>query len=231
MDTMLTLIMEDSLPVWDSVSAKMQTAGRGSMGKHWISLEGNIFGAVRLPFEYPFTTSAASVAFGALCAESLRRMGYEIWLKWPNDLIIFKDQEYYKTGGILIEEHSKKLIAGIGINIIAAPAREWMDDPEALPGGYLEEVKPDLDASIIWEELVEEIYLLYHQSTAFSNRWKALAESVLLWRGENVSWKDGANMVRGIFCGLSDSGGALLDIGAAMEEKTSGNMRLLRPVN
>lgn len=223
MDTMFSLIAEENLPVWDGVLAKMQSAGRGAMRNHWISLAGNVFGSLRLPQDYPFTTSAASVALGALCAEGLRGLGFPVRLRWPNDLMLPGNGSFQKAGGILIEERDGALVAGIGINLVAAPTS--LDGPLATPAGYLEEIRPAPGAEAFWQELTDRMYEGYERQPPFAQRWLELAESLLLWRGARVRWSDGRNHARGIFCGLSEAGGALLDIGAAIEDKTSGSLR------
>lgn len=40
----------------------------------------------------------------------------EVLLKWPNDLVVVKDNSYLKFGGILSEIYEDKVIFGIGIN-------------------------------------------------------------------------------------------------------------------
>lgn len=86
LDKIVELAKTENLNVWDSVLAKLQTRGRGQMRRKWNSQAGNIFGAINLPTGYVFATTAASVAAGAFFVLALNKMGFNVKLKWPNDL-------------------------------------------------------------------------------------------------------------------------------------------------
>lgn len=133
LDKIVELAKTENLNPWDSVLAKMQTKGRGQMRRKWKSLEGNIFGAVNLPLINSFATTAASVVTGAFFVLALNEMGFDVKLKWPNDLVykVHESINYFsgnlndpssfscetrdikswvKVGGILLEE---KTLQGI----------------------------------------------------------------------------------------------------------------------
>ncbi|MEI3479342.1 MAG: hypothetical protein V8Q84_09890 [Bilophila sp.] len=71
MDVARSLALGGQLPVWGSVLTLCQTSGRGQLGRHWVSPEGNVYAALRLPCRHPFTDTAAAPALGGLIAESL----------------------------------------------------------------------------------------------------------------------------------------------------------------
>ena len=103
------------------VISEEQTAGRGRMGRSWISPPGTglwlslILRPTFIPSQAPLLTSLAAVAV----AGAIRRVtGLSAGIKWPNDIII-NDR---KAAGILIELSAgerfvKYLIVGIGINV------------------------------------------------------------------------------------------------------------------
>ncbi len=113
--------------------ANTQTAGKGRLGKKWISpATNNIYFSISHKFPNPPSAlSGLGLVAGILCAKTIKQLtGFDgIQLKWPNDLIA-NDK---KLGGILIENHigSNKesiIIIGIGINV-AMPADTNIDVP------------------------------------------------------------------------------------------------------
>ncbi len=109
--------------------AEEQTAGRGRMGRDWISQPlGSLTFSLALPMA-PADWSGLSLAVGVLLANALDPLQAgstpRIGIKWPNDLwLLDPDGEPgsgRKLGGILIETLSasaKRLaVIGIGLNI------------------------------------------------------------------------------------------------------------------
>ncbi len=110
------------------VVAESQTAGRGRLGKEWLSLPGmglccTILVRPRLDIEdYPKITLTAGLAVG-LALEELCHL--EVQLKWPNDMYLGGR----KCGGILVETSSLHenadhcfALVGIGVNVNADSA-------------------------------------------------------------------------------------------------------------
>ena len=105
------------------VMSDVQTSGRGTMGKKWISKKGNIF--ISIFYKISFTNLKIE-NFLLLNANIIKKIlqGYtkkKITIKKPNDLLI----ENQKICGILQEviyqDNEKFLITGIGINTLIAP--------------------------------------------------------------------------------------------------------------
>jgi len=99
-----------------AVLAEEQTAGTGSRGNRWEGGTGNFFASVAvrsesLPADLP--PQAASIYFGWIMRESLRSLGEDVWLKWPNDLYWKRD----KIGGVITQKLKDFLIVGIGVNL------------------------------------------------------------------------------------------------------------------
>lgn len=115
--------------------AKKQEEGRGRMGRHWVSSEGNLFVSVLLQPEKPqselaelsFVAAVAVIeALGPLLADSK-----SLRCKWPNDIILGDK----KLGGILLEsfqtdpggqgESKSKpwIVVGVGVNVDSYPPR------------------------------------------------------------------------------------------------------------
>ena len=126
--------------------AQQQTAGRGRMGRQWLSGEAQ-GAAAQLTFSLglslaPLDWSGLSLAVGLSVAQSLHP---DIGLKWPNDLWWHER----KLAGILIEtancgavSASRYVVIGIGINI-QIPAAAGLS---TAPAGLVE-LLPGVDAA------------------------------------------------------------------------------------
>jgi len=103
--------------------SEVQTAGRGRLGRQWLSPGGNIWLTVLLKPELPATKipSLTSVAAAAVCLalEQLRpSIADRLQIKWPNDILL----NGRKIGGILTEMQVsaakvQAVILGIGLNV------------------------------------------------------------------------------------------------------------------
>lgn len=92
MDVAHALAASGDLPPWGSAIAASQTAGKGQLGRTWLSPRGNIYAALRLPAVPPFTHTAAAPAVGGLMAQALNAtLGSDgcVRMKWPNDIVAF----------------------------------------------------------------------------------------------------------------------------------------------
>ena len=108
-----------------------QTAGRGRLGRDWISQSGNLFVSALLSPEceleqFPQLSFVAAAAAHASIAPLLPDA--ELKLKWPNDLLL-DDQ---KLAGLLLEsfetideegETKRWAVIGLGMNIERAPVQ------------------------------------------------------------------------------------------------------------
>jgi BirA family biotin operon repressor/biotin-[acetyl-CoA-carboxylase] ligase len=109
--------------------AETQNAGRGRLGRDWVSRRGDsLTFSLGLPLQ-PKDWSGLSLAVGLSLAESLHP---QVGLKWPNDLWIHG----CKLGGILIEAAStggqSYVVIGVGLNIHQQPSDGLRTPPAAL---------------------------------------------------------------------------------------------------
>ena len=117
-----TLARRGLLAPWQSVLVSSQRQGRGQLRRNWVSPAGNIYAALRLPMQEPFASSAASTVTGAMLAAALGKLGFEVRLKWPNDLLA----RGLKLAGILVETARDDAgqtfaVCGVGLNVGRAP--------------------------------------------------------------------------------------------------------------
>jgi len=104
-----------------------QTAGRGRLGRQWLSRPGESLAlSVLFPPLSPSHHSWFPLVTAACLVAALRTAGVtQAQMKWPNDVLV----EGGKLAGILCETlPSGKVVAGIGLNI------EFQGDNEPVPG-------------------------------------------------------------------------------------------------
>ena len=115
---------KSNLPLW--IIANEQTSGRGRKNRYWVSQKGNFMGTFILEHEIekqyvPHLSFVTSLALKKTIEDFNSGM-IDIFLKWPNDIIINDS----KCAGILIESlrsnNNKEYLAiGIGVNLINYP--------------------------------------------------------------------------------------------------------------
>lgn len=161
-----------------------QTAGRGRLGRQWISRRGESLAlSVLVPTVSKEHLSWFPLVVGACLVRSLRAAGLaRAQMKWPNDVLM----EGGKLAGILCESHpSGRVVAGVGLNI------ELPGDSEPVPGSVaLAEfavVTHSLVDSIICETLVELRRWAELEPSNAEAGARALIEPVLGTLGQQVS--------------------------------------------
>ncbi len=112
----------EGAPHGAAVLADRQFAGRGRLGRHWLSAPGAVLLSVvlRPPLAVsraPLLSLAAAVAVADVGGSALR-------IKWPNDVLAADGR---KVAGVLAEMESEggrlvHAVVGIGVNVAAVPA-------------------------------------------------------------------------------------------------------------
>ncbi len=123
-----------------AVLADHQTAGVGRQGHRWESAAGaGLWLSVALPPPELPPGLVMQRAMGA-AAQMLDPSHRVLGLKWPNDLVAWKDARLHKVGGILGEQTGGRLILGLGVNVKEAP-----DLPNrAIPAASLKDLGLDV---------------------------------------------------------------------------------------
>ena len=111
--------------------AEEQTAGRGRMGRSWVSQPGAslTFSVLLRPAPVPPARRGwLPLLTGVAVATAVRAVGgLAATLKWPNDVLI-ADR---KLAGILAEQSGDAVVVGIGLNV-ATPAEALPSAPGGL---------------------------------------------------------------------------------------------------
>ncbi len=171
LDIAHALVQENSFPLWSSVLVGRQTKGRGQRGHVWSSEGKNLYSALHLPKDGLFCSQATAPIIGTLLIENLKKiyMKKEILpqtdflLKWTNDIFIRHENNYFKIGGILLEEKNDALIAGIGLNLYSSPSSHQIDGEKTISATHLSKYFQLENDEIfsLWSRLVNSLYLCY----------------------------------------------------------------------
>ena len=209
------------------VSASRQTAGRGRLGRAWLTDQAGDDAAltftiaVTLPTELDL--SGLSLAVGCTVADVLDASGERIRLKWPNDLFL----DGAKLGGILIEtiplpDQQRGVVIGIGLNLAPLPPDA---DRSAFASGHaaLQALDPAATASATLDRLAPALrgMLADFEMLGFGP-WQAAFSRRDLAAGRRVRVGERLGVARGV----SITGELLLDTDAGLALISAGELSL-----
>lgn len=194
------------------VLARHQTAGRGRLGRRWLSADGAFLSTYlfRLSASGQSKTTTApgyqflegySLVVGLALHRFFEKRGVPVALKWPNDLLA---PDGRKVAGILIEvvpvQSEFAVLCGIGCNLIAAPA--------PLPSSAsIEDLGKRISCEEMLAEFTPELVSLTEQFlrdgfAPFQQDWIARA---FQYR-EGVTIRSGAQIFTGAWEGVNERG-------------------------
>ena len=122
-DVAINLIKEEQKEL-GCVYANIQTKGRGTRGREWVSEKGNFFGSIFFPLKnhYPpfneFSTINSIIISGVI--KHFCKKG-NINLKFPNDIFVNGKKICGILQELVVSNSRKFLIIGIGVNIVSNP--------------------------------------------------------------------------------------------------------------
>lgn len=207
--------------------AENQTAGRGRAGRSWLSAPGHsLTFSLAWKFESgPQALSGLPLAVGVALAETLGRLGVQVQLKWPNDLL--KDGD--KLAGILIETAAAQgpgiwAVIGVGLNLVMP------DELEREIGRAVSAVPwlARMDRDELMAALLDGLAAMLRQFertgfAAFAARWNLLHA----YQGDTVRILDrGAVLHEGVAAGVDDTGRLLLDTSEGRIAIAAGDVSL-----
>lgn len=230
--------------------AEQQIAGRGRLGRSWLSQRGDsLTFSLGLPLQ-PADWSGLSLVVGISLAESMEpdssagkadNTVHRIGLKWPNDLWLVGNnsershkgaQHYSKLAGILVETASweglRYVVIGVGINIralslpAAATTNSALAASTSMPAAGLQQLLPDMDAA---QTLLRVVPPLVQAVQAFEQfgfaPFQARFARLDVLSGRAVALSDGTV---GTACGVGENGALLVHTPAGMKEITSSEV-------
>ncbi|ABK77960.1 biotin-(acetyl-CoA carboxylase) ligase [Cenarchaeum symbiosum A] len=205
------------------VIARRQTAGRGRMGRRWISPHGGVWLSVITRPARGGPNTVLPLAASVALAEAIEAAaGVRPELKWPNDVLVNGG----KVAGILVDasvspggvDHA---VIGVGINLdvkageisrrTGRAAASLSDHADAAPAivreflSALERATDSLDAG---------------GSAGILSRWTGLSCTV----GRNISVETGGGTVRGRALCVDPDGALVLDCNGDRRRVVSGDL-------
>lgn len=214
--------------------AAAQTAGRGRLGRTWVSPPGAglyMSTIVRRPGLAPWITLAGGVA----AAEGIiAAAGLPVQIKWPNDIVAVDAGGFRarrKIAGILAEAASspagvQHVVLGIGINV-----RPAILPPELqTKASSLEsELGRSVDAGLVMAQVLaalNQTLACIERGTVqpLITRWRDLSPSAC---GAPIEWDAGGAVRTGVTAGVDADGALLAARGDAIERIVAGEVRWL----
>jgi BirA family biotin operon repressor/biotin-[acetyl-CoA-carboxylase] ligase len=213
------------------VIAGSQTAGRGRMGRKWISPEGGIWLSIILkPWIQPSHAARITFLAGVSVAKTIRSLGLDARIKWPNDVLI----NGKKVCGILTEIKAEfdvieYCVVGIGIDA-NVDTESFPEDIRESSTSLKRELGHDINRAEFVKRLLEELEALYleFQKEGFSSlleEWRNMSATI----GEWVKITTQTRIVYGEAIGVDSEGALILETGEGKLEKIlAGNCEHLR---
>jgi BirA family biotin operon repressor/biotin-[acetyl-CoA-carboxylase] ligase len=196
------------------VIAEEQTAGRGRMGRQWLSPKhaNLLFSVLLRPVLPADRVFVLTMVFGLAGAEGIAALsGVDPTIKWPNDLYVGRK----KIGGILTEFSAVagdvgQVVLGMGLNV------NWSPRPDGSRGYLSTSIWAESGRSVSREDLVVEILtrleayygsVLSGDTVPMKRRWNM--RSMLL--GRWVAVDTGRETLRGKARGIDEKGALILE--------------------
>jgi BirA family biotin operon repressor/biotin-[acetyl-CoA-carboxylase] ligase len=203
-------LAEIQVPEGTVIVAEEQTAGRGRLGRPWVSPRGGVWLSVILR---PRLALARGPLVGLAAAVAVARAirittGALARLKWPNDVLV----NGRKVAGILVEAGpgGEWLVVGIGVNA-NVPRDALPEEPDRPATSLMEEVGAPVDRGVLVRTLFREFERLYDdlqadRTLAVLRRWREMADT--LGRPVRVEMARGA--LEGIAADIGEDGSLLV---------------------
>jgi len=211
------------------VFAEYQTAGKGRLGRTWVSPFGaNIYFSLLWKFKIvPAALSGLGLAIGVAIARVLRHLAVpDVKLKWPNDILC----QGRKLCGILIEMQgemsaSAMVVIGVGLNVKMTPEdAEAIDQPwiDLQRAGGIGISRNQLAAALINE--IISVLILFEECglQPFLAEWRDFD----CYKDQSVILQVAEQKITGIARGIDDNGALLLEDQRLLRRFYSGDVRL-----
>ncbi len=233
-------LAREGAPQGTLVVSKVQTGGRGRLGRRWGSPAGGLWMSVVLRPGISTEVAARTTQAAAVgVAKALRGLGLEARIKWPNDLLV----ERRKICGILAESSvecvpvpAKKVGPGEGRRVdfvvLGIGLNANLDSQDlGVPDGEVATLRDELGHDVDLLELLESLlsYLAAELGRiddfgAILDDWRALNCTL----GERVRVRKFGEVLDGVALDLGPEGELLLETQDGIVELFEGEVEQLR---
>lgn len=209
--------------------SEIQTNARGRLGKKWEAPEGGIWMSLILrPQVPPARIGLITLATGVAIAKSIRSLGVDAKIKWPNDVLIHGK----KISGVLTEVNATFneidwIVVGIGIDS-NLKLEDFSEDIRIGTTTLTEELPAKVDENeliAIFLNEFEKVYELYKDGEieTILKDWRDLADTI----GKYVNiTQTGGKITQGYVVGINNEGSLIIERqDGALEKIISGELR------
>lgn len=213
------------------VLAGVQTAGRGRLGREWVSAAGGGYASVVLrPVAAPVDLAPLALVVAVGVARGLETVGARPLLKWPNDIWLADPdggEPVGKVAGILLEMFAESdrvewIVAGVGIDVFAPAGR--------LDGAaYVADHVPGVRVPVVAAAALDGLAAAYREFTGGGfGRLVDEYERRSMLSGTQVRVADasGAERAAGVVAGVDADGRLLVDGPGGRVAVSSGDVTL-----
>lgn len=218
------------------VIAEKQTAGKGRLGRVWVSSGGGIWASLVFrpdipPQNVPLLSLVISLAVAEAIDHFCSGLGKKIrcGLKWPNDVMIQTGGNYKKVCGILTEMSAEServhwVVLGFGINVnnkIPVELKHSASNLQSVAGLKLDRTM--LLCSVL--EKIEEKYRKFMDHGFADLKSDYLSRCIL--KGKIVTLSDTEGSTTGRFVGIGEDGVLILRIKNRTANFFAGDVTLI----
>ena len=209
--------------------SEIQTKARGRLGKKWEAPEGGIWMSLILrPQVPPARIGLITLATGVAIAKSIRSLGVDARIKWPNDVLIHGK----KISGVLTEVNATFneidwIVVGIGIDS-NLKLEDFSEDIRIGTTTLTEELPTKVDENeliAIFLNEFEKVYQLYKDGEieTILKDWRDLADTI----GKYVNiTQTGGKITQGYVVGINNEGSLIIERqDGNLEKIISGELR------
>jgi BirA family biotin operon repressor/biotin-[acetyl-CoA-carboxylase] ligase len=205
------------------VLAGRQTAGRGRLGRTWVSPAGAGIYASMVLRPSPEAAALLTIAAGVAVATGIEAAtGLGVQLKWPNDV----QAGGRKLAGILAEGSADHVVLGVGINVLpAAFPPDVAQRATSLEG----ELGRTVDRGLVLAECLAAMADQYGRlrregGTRLIEAWRLRAAATL---GRHVEWETAGERRVGLAENIDPDGALVVRSGTVLVRVRSGEVRWL----
>lgn len=209
--------------------SEIQTNARGRLGKKWEAPEGGVWMSLILrPQVPPARIGLITLATGVAIAKSIRSLGVDARIKWPNDVLIHGK----KISGVLTEVNATFneidwIVVGIGIDS-NLKLEDFSEDIRIGTTTLTEELPSKVDANeliAVFLNEFEKVYQLYKDGEieTILKDWRDLADTI----GKYVNiTQTGGKITQGYVVGINNEGSLIIERqDGTLEKIVSGELR------
>ena len=211
--------------------AESQTAGRGRRGRDWLSPWGRglVFSLGWRFDEGASALEGLSLAVGVVLAEVLEQLSAPVALKWPNDVLLCREQGPAKLAGILLEVSGDvagpcEVVIGIGLNVeLPDSLRESVDQPIAA----LRDVVPSVSRNALAASLIEALLgMLPRFETHGFEPWRDAWNRRNAYAGQEIDVHQGTQAYVAVAEGVDDTGNLRVNVDGQARLLAGGEISL-----